>query len=128
MARPRFSLLGLRALKTDLTLYWGSDLPDDQGVGPCVNSVSCLHKLVFSSPCFESGKFFFHLRAETTALIRASCWETTHASGSYGAWPRWTVPLNGPLTVPGVILSASKSQCDDFRWSPGVKLRPMTII
>lgn len=32
----------------------------------CVNSVSCLNKLVCSSPCFESGKFFFYPRAETT--------------------------------------------------------------
>ena len=33
----------------------------------CVNNVSCLNVLVFSSPCFESRKFFFHLHVETTA-------------------------------------------------------------
>ena len=38
------------------------------GSRPAVSMVSGLDKLVFSTPCFESRKFFFHLYAETTAL------------------------------------------------------------
>ena len=46
-----------------------SAVPDYQKLALCVNSVSCLIKLVFSSPCFESGKFFSHVHAKTTTLI-----------------------------------------------------------
>ena len=61
-------LLCLWALKTDMTMCPGSALPDYEESAHCVNNVSSLNKLVFSTPCFESGQFFFHLRAETTIL------------------------------------------------------------
>lgn len=38
------------------------------------------------------------LRDSTRSLIKASCCKTTHASGYHGAWPRWAVSVDGPLT------------------------------
>ena len=40
-------------------MHRGLALPNYQEIGPLVNSISHLNKFVFSSPCFESEKFFF---------------------------------------------------------------------
>ena len=68
MVRPLLILLCLWATKNTqpCTQGWLSLIirkPDS-----CVNSVSYLNKLVFSSPCFESGKFFIHPHPETTMI------------------------------------------------------------
>lgn len=36
------------------------------------------------------------LQDRTVFLSRASCCETTHASGCYRAWPRWALPSAAP--------------------------------
>lgn len=75
MARPRLTLLYLWAIKTDATLHprrlsliiWKS--------AHCVNRVSGLNKLVFSTPRFKSRKFFFHPQADTTTKVTPRSWQ-----------------------------------------------------
>jgi len=52
-------LLSPWTIKTDMTMHSELALPDHQKLAHCVNSISCLNKLVFSSLCTEPGKFFF---------------------------------------------------------------------
>ena len=46
-------------IKTDKTWAWCQFSLIIRKSSHWVNSISCLNKLVFSSPCFESEKFFF---------------------------------------------------------------------
>ena len=52
----------------------------------CVNSASCLNKLVFPSPCFEFGNFFFYPHARTTTLSSSSLATTVLAPVLPGSW------------------------------------------
>ena len=61
MVRPLLSLLCLQAIKQT----WPCISLIIKKSAHCVNSVSCLNKLVFSIPCFESRKFLFHPHAYT---------------------------------------------------------------
>lgn len=49
-------------------------------------------------PIGPSQNLLVSLQVSMIFLIRASYWETTHASGYYLAWSRWAVSVNGTLT------------------------------
>lgn len=81
MARPLLALLCLWAIKADTTRHLGCVSLIIRKLIRSVNRVSCLNKLVISSPCFESGKFFLQLCAETTAPS-LDTWEFPYAVGA----------------------------------------------
>ena len=68
MARPLFAVLCFWAIKTDASMHQSRLSLIIRKSGDCVNSVSCLHKLVFSTPWFKSRKFFFHPHAEAAVV------------------------------------------------------------
>ena len=55
------------------------------------------------SPTGPSQILLVGPQGSTLFLIRASCCETTWASGCYSAWPKWAVLVNGPLTKWSII-------------------------
>ena len=94
LARPLLALLW--AIKTDTTMHPGSLSLIIRKLAPCVNSVSCLNKLVFSTLWFESWKLFFHPHARPQHEIKRE-WCSLKEKGG-------RIELPGTITIQTITI------------------------